>query len=76
MRFEARANDPLKKWKLTDEDWRNREKWDDYKEAVNEMVVRTSTAGSRWHIIAGNNKKFARIEILKTLCKTLEEALG
>ncbi len=74
-RFKERELVAWKQYKITDEDWRNREKWDDYKEAVNEMVTRTSTAGSRWHIIPGNDKKFARVEILKILCKSLEEVL-
>jgi len=74
-RFKEREKVAWKQYKITDEDWRNREKWDDYKEAVNEMVARTSTNGSRWHIIPGNDKRFARVAILKTLCQSLEEAL-
>jgi len=74
-RFKERENVAWKQYKITDEDWRNREKWDAYKEAVSEMVTRTSTAGSRWHMIAGNDKKVARIQILKTLCQSLEEVL-
>jgi len=74
-RFKEREKVAWKQYKITDEDWRNREKWDDYKEAVNEMVTRTSMANARWHIIPGNDKKFARIEILKKLCQALEEAL-
>jgi len=74
-RFKEREKVAWKQYKITDEDWRNREQWGAYKEAVNEMVTRTSTEGSRWHIIAGNDKKFARIEILKILCKSLEKSL-
>lgn len=65
-RFKARQNDPKKAWKLTDEDWRNRDKWDDYIVAMNEMLVRTNAAAP-WTLIAGNNKKFARIQVLQTV---------
>ena len=75
-RFKEREVVPWKQYKITEEDWRTREKWDAYKIAVDEMMARTSTAGSRWHIIAGNNKKFARVEILKTLCESMEESLS
>lgn len=74
-RFKERENVAWKQYKITDDDWRNREKWDDYKLAVNEMISRTSTNGSRWHIIPGNNKKFARVHILKILCHSLEKIL-
>jgi polyphosphate kinase 2 (PPK2 family) len=66
-RFEARANDKLRSWKLTDEDWRNREKWDQYENAVNEMLLKTSTIPAPWTIIEGDSKLYARIKILKTL---------
>ena len=59
-------NTPHKSWKITEEDWRNREKWDDYNKAVNEMIFRTSREHSEWTIIEGNNKHFARIQVLKS----------
>jgi polyphosphate:AMP phosphotransferase len=74
-RFKLREETPYKQHKITDEDWRNREKWDDYKLAVNEMVVRTSTEYAPWTIIPGNDKPFARIEVLKTVCERLRTAL-
>jgi len=74
-RFKERERDPRKHHKINQEDWRNREKWDDYKTAVNDMVAHTSTARTPWTIVAGNDKKFARIRILDTVCKGLEQAL-
>ncbi|MDO4944446.1 MAG: polyphosphate:AMP phosphotransferase [Ruminococcus sp.] len=74
-RFKERENTPSKRWKITDEDWRNREKWDEYETAVNEMVKRTSTEFAPWVVIEGNDKKYARIKALKTICKRLEERL-
>ena len=75
-RFEARQQDPRKQHKITDEDWRNREKWTDYKLAVNDMVAHTSTAKAPWTLIPGNDKKLARIKILKTICERLADNLG
>lgn len=74
-RFKEREEIAYKQHKITDEDWRNREKWEAYEEAVDEMIVRTSTAHAPWRIIAGNDKKAARIEILECLCHSLEQAL-
>ena len=75
-RFEARENDPLRSWKLTDEDWRNREKWDRYDEAVNEMVLKTSTVTAPWTIIEGNSKFYARVKVLQTLVDKLSQELN
>ena len=75
-RFQEREKDPRKQHKITDEDWRNREKWDDYKLAVNDMVAHTSTARTPWTLVAGNDKKFARVQVLRTLCDGLEKQLG
>jgi polyphosphate kinase 2 (PPK2 family) len=75
-RFERRQSIPYKRWKLTEEDWRNREKWDDYEAAVNDMVQRTSTRRAPWILVEGNDKKFARVKVLTTLCDRLEEALA
>lgn len=74
-RFEERAKSPYKSWKLGDDDWRNREKWDEYEQAVDEMVARTSTLQAPWTLVPSNDKNFARIEILRTACKALEERL-
>ncbi len=74
-RFEERKMIPHKAWKLTDEDWRNRERWDEYARAVHDMIERTSTSAAPWTIIPGNDKRYARVEIVKTLAKQLERAL-
>lgn len=74
-RFRLREKTPHKAWKLTDEDWRNRERWDAYEQAVNDMVERTSTRLAPWTLIEGNDKRYARIAVLKALCARLEAAL-
>ena len=71
-RFNDRMQNPAKQWKITDEDWRNREKWDKYEEAVNEMIDRTSTEAAPWVIVEGNSKYYARVKVLKTVVKALE----
>jgi polyphosphate kinase 2 (PPK2 family) len=75
-RFEAREQMPYKAWKLTDEDWRNREKWDQYEEAVNEMLLRTSTLTAPWTVVEGNCKWYARVKVLKTLVDGLGRELN
>ena len=75
-RFLARRDNPQKSWKLTGEDWRNREKWDQYETAVNEMIVKTSTARAPWVIVEGNDKYYARIKVLKTVVEALEKRLS
>ncbi|MGB6334584.1 MAG: hypothetical protein WBG96_03100, partial [Thermoanaerobaculia bacterium] len=65
--FEAREGTPHKAWKLTEEDWRNREKWDQYVEAVEDMVLKTSTRTAPWSIIEGNDKLWARIRTQEVL---------
>ncbi len=74
-RFQAREEISYKKHKITEEDYRNRERWDDYELAVNDMVTRTSTEYAPWMLIEGNDKRFARIKILKSYVKRLEQAL-
>ena len=74
-RFEERQNTPEKQWKITDEDWRNREKWDEYDHAVNEMLQKTSTSYAPWHIIESNCKYYARIKTLRLLTEALEAAV-
>jgi len=74
-RFKERALEPHKQHKITEEDWRNRDKWQDYELAVDEMVSRTSTSYAPWTLVAGNNKRFARIQVLKTFCQRMQDAL-
>jgi polyphosphate kinase 2 (PPK2 family) len=74
-RFRDREKVAYKRHKITDEDWRNREKWAAYEAAVSDMVVRTSTQAAPWTLVAGNDKRFARIQILETYCRRLEQAL-
>jgi polyphosphate kinase 2 (PPK2 family) len=74
-RFESRSGDERRSWKLTDEDWRNREKWDLYEEAVNDMLLKTSTLTAPWTVIEGNDKLHARIKILRTVVNTLSSSL-
>ncbi|MCZ7542084.1 MAG: hypothetical protein M5R40_00415 [Anaerolineae bacterium] len=74
-RFEARARTAYKSWKLTDEDWRNRDKWDLYAEAVEDMVQRTSTTYAPWTIVEANDKYYARVKVVKTVVEALEQAL-
>ncbi|HUR40143.1 MAG TPA: polyphosphate:AMP phosphotransferase [Verrucomicrobiae bacterium] len=74
-RFEERAATEHKKHKITDEDWRNREKWKPYARAVDEMVARTSTEYAPWTLVPANDKKHARLTVLRTVCKALERAL-
>ncbi|MCB1322082.1 MAG: UDP-galactose-lipid carrier transferase [Leptospiraceae bacterium] len=72
-RFEERARSPMKQWKLTDEDWRNREKWPLYRDAVEEMISRTSSEMAPWFLIEGNDKLFARIKVLQLALQTLRQ---
>lgn len=74
-RFNQRKDDPEKQWKITDDDWRNREKWDKYEDAANEMIVRTSTTYAPWTIVESNSKYYARIKTLKTIIDALEKKL-
>jgi polyphosphate:AMP phosphotransferase len=74
-RFEERQALEHKQHKITAEDWRNREKWDAYAQAVDEMVARTSTSFAPWTLVAGNDKKHARLEVLDTFCQRLAGAL-
>lgn len=74
-RFTARQENPEKQWKITDEDWRNREKWEQYEEAVNEMLIRTSTPNAPWIVVEGNCKYYARIKVLESVIAAIEERL-
>lgn len=75
-RFEARQGTPRKQWKLTQEDWRNREKWDDYAAAVHEMILKTSSSRAPWRIIEGDDKLYARVKTLTILVELLAADLG
>ncbi len=74
-RFREREAVPFKRYKITPEDWRNRRRWNDYKAAVNDMVAHTSTGLAPWTLVAGEDKKYARIQILKAVCHRLDELL-
>lgn len=74
-RFERRQKDPFKRWKINDEDWRNRGKWNQHMEAAEAMFERTSTDLAPWHVIPGNYKWYARIKTLKTVVHTLQKEL-
>lgn len=74
-RFKERMENPAKQWKITDEDWRNREKWDEYEKAVDEMLVRTSTTYAPWEIVEANSKYYARVKVLKTVVEAMEKEI-
>ncbi len=74
-RFKEREGSGYKSWKLTDEDWRNRGKWEDYENAVEDMMLKTSTNNAPWTIVEGNDKLYARIKVLKTVVEKLEKEL-
>jgi AMP-polyphosphate phosphotransferase len=74
-RFEARAKDPLKSWKLTEEDWRNREKRPQYLEAVEEMLSRTDRPHARWRVVPAESKRFARVETIRIVNEEIEAGM-
>ena len=74
-RFQDRQRDPAKQWKITEEDWRNREKWDAYQKAVDEMLQKTSTQNAPWHILESVDKRYARIKAMKLVIHAIEQAL-
>jgi polyphosphate kinase 2 (PPK2 family) len=74
-RFESRQNDPLRHWKLTEEDWRNRNKLDLYEQAVEQMFQRTDHDLAPWHLVSGEQKKWARVTVLETLLQRVEEGI-
>ena len=76
QRFKQRSKAEYKKWKLTEDDWRNRDKWDAYEDAVNDMVSRTSTTAAPWTLIAANDKRYARVKILKIVGDAMARALS
>jgi AMP-polyphosphate phosphotransferase len=75
-RFRERQVTPYKQYKITEDDWRNREKWQAYEAAACDMIDRTSTQRAPWVVVAADDKNHARIEVLETICKTLEKVLG
>jgi AMP-polyphosphate phosphotransferase len=75
-RFESRRDDPYRAWKLTEEDWRNREKRAAYEAAVEDMLERTDHAGGRWHVVAAEDKRWARLDVVNTVCEAIEAALA
>ncbi len=74
-RFTERQNTPEKQWKITDEDWRNREKWDLYESAIDEMIKKTSTTFAPWYVLESNDKKYARIKALEIVIESIERKL-
>jgi len=74
-RFKRREKDPLKSWKLTDEDWRNREKRSEYEQAVEDMIARTDQPYAPWHLIEADSKRYARVRVLDTVIESIEAAM-
>ena len=74
-RFQEREETDYKKWKITPEDWRNREKWDKYEAATEEMLLRTSPPSAPWTIVEGNDKRYARIKVLRTVLSSMKDLL-
>lgn len=74
-RFKERQENPEKQWKITEEDWRNRARWDEYEVAIDEMIIKTSTTYAPWIVVEGNNKYYARIKVLETVVNALEDKL-
>jgi polyphosphate kinase 2 (PPK2 family) len=74
-RFRKREKDPLKSWKLTDEDWRNREKRDAYEEAIEEMLARTDEPNAPWTLIEGDSKRYARVAVIEAVIARIEEGM-
>ena len=75
QRFRERESNPDKEWKITEEDWRNREKWDQYETAANEMLYRTNTDYAPWTIVEANSKYYARLKVLATVVDLFARAL-
>lgn len=75
-RFESRRDDPLRRWKLTDEDWRNRDKIDLYNAAVEEMFKKTDHDLAPWHVVSGEQKRWARVQVIETLVERIEAGVA
>jgi polyphosphate:AMP phosphotransferase len=76
QRFRDREQTAYKRWKMTHEDWRNRERWEQYEIAVHDMIERTGTQIAPWVVVEGNDKRYARVKVLRTVCKTMQHRLG
>jgi len=74
-RFQSRQQDPLRRWKLTEEDWRNRDKIDQYREAIEDMFTKTDHDLAPWYIVSGEQKRWARVQIIETLIERMEAGL-
>jgi polyphosphate kinase 2 (PPK2 family) len=74
-RFRERERTNYKSWKITDEDWRNRGKWEDYEQAAEEMLLKTSTPNAPWTLVEANDKYYGRIKVLRTVAERLRQAL-
>jgi polyphosphate kinase 2 (PPK2 family) len=74
-RFEKRQNDPLKSWKITEDDWRNREKRPLYEEAIEDMLARTEHPQAPWHLIEGDSKRYARVKVIETVSAEIERGM-
>jgi len=75
-RFESRRDDPLRVWKLTDEDWRNRKKRKQYERAVEEMLARTSHDAAPWHLVEADDKRYARVKVIETVCRSIKDGMA
>jgi polyphosphate kinase 2 (PPK2 family) len=75
QRFETRKTDQFKNYKLTDEDWRNRDQWSDYEVAINQAIARTSTPAAPWTVVSGNDKYYARVNVIETVINAISAAL-
>ena len=74
-RFRSREKDPYRAWKLTAEDWRNRDRRPDYEAAIEEMLRRTESPAAPWHVVAAEDKRWARVDVVRTVCTAIEAAL-
>jgi polyphosphate kinase 2 (PPK2 family) len=74
-RFKRREQDPLKRWKLTDEDWRNRGRREEYEEAIEDMLDRTDHDLGRWYLVEAESKRFARVKVIETTIAAIEEGM-
>lgn len=75
-RFNARIEDPMKEWKITDEDWRNREKWDLYTDYIDDMIESTNTPDAPWYVVESEDKKYGRLKVMETVIKVLDKELS
>jgi PPK2 family polyphosphate:nucleotide phosphotransferase len=73
FRFKRRAADPMKHWKINEEDWRNRKKWENHNEAAEDMFEKTSTESAPWHVIGANYKWYARVKVAETVADTIKK---